>query len=269
MMPQGRLDGGDILVGHADAVHQRTQHMPGLPQSGQRSGAETLVVGLKLLQHMQARAFRRLLLQHLVLLARGALQFFPHLAQPLLPLLDRPALRLRAQLLRRHAGLELAQPDLQPPPLLFQLNLLGRQLLQPRQVALLLQIQRGDLIAHPRQFLRRGKGPGLRLLQRLLLAAQFVVHLAQRFLPGGKRLPMPGQSRFARGHLAGRLRQVRLRAAAPLLGLCKVRHGFAVLRGKLPQTLFVELNPALVPVHLPLQLQPALLLAADLMLQLG
>ncbi len=62
MMTQGGLNRGDILVGHADFVRQRAEHLFRIFQRGKSARAETLVLGLQLLQHVQTRAFLRLLL---------------------------------------------------------------------------------------------------------------------------------------------------------------------------------------------------------------
>ena len=70
VMAQGRLDGRDVLVRHANLVGQRAEHMLRLLERGERAGAEALVVGLQLLEHVQPGAFPGLLLQDLVLLPR-------------------------------------------------------------------------------------------------------------------------------------------------------------------------------------------------------
>ena len=188
--------------------------------------------------------------------------------QAFLPLLDRHALRLRIELLSRHVGHKLVQPRLQPGALLFELNLLRRKLLEPHHVALLLQIERGDLIAHPGQVLRSGECGGLCLAQRLLLLAQFQFHRPQRFLAGRERLAVLFQGGLARAQTVADRNQLLLGCPAPLLSLRQVREGLGILRGKFPEPLFVEVDAALVPVNLALQLQPALLLHADLMFQL-
>ena len=91
---------------------------------------------------------------------------------------------MRIELLRLDVGRKFVQPRFQPRPLFFELDLLGRELLQPDDVALLLQIERGDLVAHARQILRGGERICLRLAQLLLLPAQLFLDLPQRVLPG-------------------------------------------------------------------------------------
>ena len=82
-----------------------------------------------------------MLLQNLILCPGGALQLRQEFAQTLLALLHAAALSLRVEFLRCNVGHELVQPAFQARPLLFELYLLGRKLLQAHHIALLLQIQ--------------------------------------------------------------------------------------------------------------------------------
>ena len=90
----------------------------------------------------------------------------------------------------------------QARPLLLELDLLGGKLLQAHDVALLLQIERGDLIAHARQILRGGERIGLRLAQGFLLLAQLLFDLPQRVLPGGERLAVLFERGLGSGQVA-------------------------------------------------------------------
>ena len=72
MMAQGSFDGHDILIGHADLIRQRAEHVLGLLEGGERAGAEAFVAGLQLFEDVEPGTFLRLLLQHLVLFLGSA-----------------------------------------------------------------------------------------------------------------------------------------------------------------------------------------------------
>ena len=59
VMAQGGLDGRDVLVGHANLVGQRAQHMLRLLERGERARAEAFMVGLQLFQDVQPRTRSR------------------------------------------------------------------------------------------------------------------------------------------------------------------------------------------------------------------
>ena len=148
------------------------------------------VRAFELLEHVQARTFLGLLLQKLVLFGGRLLQFRLQFAQPVLPLLDRTALGLRVEFFGLDARGEFLQTRFQPRPLLFQLHFFRGQFFQPDDVALFLQIERGDFVADARQILRGGERGGLRLAQRFLPVLQILFHLGQRLLSGLQRQAM-------------------------------------------------------------------------------
>src|SRR5258708_39822655 len=72
MVAESSLDCDHELVWNADLVRQRAKNMLRLLERSQGPGAESLVLSLQLIQHVQARPFARLLFEHLVLLGGGA-----------------------------------------------------------------------------------------------------------------------------------------------------------------------------------------------------
>ena len=122
--------------------------------------------------------------------ADDCLQFHLEFAQPVLPLLDRAALGLRVQFFGLDARGEFLQPRFQPRALLLQLHFFRGQFFQPDDVALFLQIERGDFVADARQILRGGERGGLRLAQGFLPVLQILFHLGQRLLSGLQRQAM-------------------------------------------------------------------------------
>ena len=91
------------------------------------------------------------------------------------------------------------QSRFQPLALFLELDFFSRELFQPDDIALFLQIERGDFIPQGTERLCRAEGIGLGLTQTLLALTQFVFHFSQRFLPGGERLPV-----LVQGSLGGR-----------------------------------------------------------------
>ena len=57
MASQRRLDGDDVFLWHANLVCQQTQYGFGLADGCLRPGADALVGGLQLLEHIQSRPF--------------------------------------------------------------------------------------------------------------------------------------------------------------------------------------------------------------------
>ena len=223
---------------------------------------------VQLLQHVQARTLLRLLPQQSIQLLSRRVQLLLDLPQPLLTLLHRAALRLHIQLLRLHMRGELRQPRLQPHALLFELNLLRGKLLQSHHVALLLQIQRVDLVAKTRQLLHRRERLALRRAQRLRLPRQLRLHLLQRLPLLLQRRAMLRQRGVARAETLDHPRQIQLRRARALLGFRDLRQRAGVLLFQFAQTLLVELDARIMLVGLRLQLHALLLARADLVLQL-
>ena len=148
-----------------------------------------------------------------------------------------------------------------------KLDFFRGQFFEPDDVALLLQIERGDFVADARQILRGGKRGGLRLAQRFLPLFQIFFNFRQRPLLRLQRPAMLRERGFGPGQFFGDRRRFLLRGAAAFLGLRDVRERLGVLRCQFAQAFLVELNPALVPVHFALQFQSALLLRGDFVLQ--
>ncbi len=115
-----------------------------------------------------------------------------------------------------------------------------------------MQIERGDFVANPRQILRRGERPGLRLAQRFLPLAQVFLNRVQRPLFLLQRQAMLQERVFRSGQPLHHRLQFTGRGVATLLGLVDFGQSPGVLRGKLAQTFLVELNPAFVPVRFAL-----------------
>ena len=53
-MAQGRFNRRDVSIGHANFIRQRPEHGLALLQGGESAGAEAFVLGLKLLEHVEA-----------------------------------------------------------------------------------------------------------------------------------------------------------------------------------------------------------------------
>ena len=170
-----------------------------------------------------------------------------------------------AEVLKLVLGMIL-QAALQPAPLFFELNFLGRKFFEADDVALLLQIERRNLIAHAGQILRRGKSVRLGLAQSLLLLPQILFDFSQCSLSKRQRLAMPFERCLRRLPVAGNYSQFSFGYAPPLLRLGHVGQRLGILRRKLAQTLLIEMDAALVPADFTFQLQPALLHRADAML---
>src|SRR5260370_42614952 len=86
---------------------------------------------------------------------------------------------------------EFLQAGFEPAPFFFELDFLGGELFQPYDVALLLQVERGDFVAELRQLLREGKRVGLGLAQGFLLAAQLSLPCIPALAPRLQRPAMP------------------------------------------------------------------------------
>ena len=107
--------------------------------------------------------------------------------------------------------------------------------------------------------LRRRENVRLRLAQCFLLPGQTALHTPQRLLFGSQRLPMLLQRARGSGQPLGDDREFLLRHTAALLGLRNVAQRAAVLPLNFLQSLFVEMNPAFVPVKLAFQFESAML----------
>ena len=105
--------------------------------------------------------------------------FLVQLPQSLLPLLDGPALGLDAEFFRFHVGGEFLQAKLEASAFLLELDFLGGKFFQPDNIALFLQIERVDFVAHTAQLLRGSKRFTLRGAQGFLAGLQFRLHLLQ------------------------------------------------------------------------------------------
>jgi len=242
--------------------------MLGLFQGGQRTFAKTFVTGVELLDDAQLGPFPGLLPQQAVQLRARLRQLILERAQPGLPLLDAPPLGLGMKFFRFDVGRKLLQPRFQARSLLLELNFLGREFFEPDHIALLLEVQRGDFVAHAGQILRRGEGLRLGLAQRFLRLAQLVLDLPQAplFLLEGLAMPRHGTLRvFQVGRHRG---QFLPRDFAPFLGLGDVGQRLRVLRGQFFEPFLVELDAALEAVHLAFQLHALLLPGGDVVLEL-
>ena len=128
------------------------------------------------------------------------------------------------------------QARFQPGAFFLKLNFFGGKFFQPNDVALLLQIERVDFVAHARELLRGGKSIRLRFAQGFLLSRtsrvrpaatppvwlQALVRCCQRAWP------------MARGKFLGDRSRVPASAATPFFGLRDVRERFGVLRIQIP-----------------------------------
>src|SRR5256885_14944271 len=54
MMPERHLNSGNVLVGNANAVGQRSKNRLALLQGGQSTGAEAFVLGIELFEQREA-----------------------------------------------------------------------------------------------------------------------------------------------------------------------------------------------------------------------
>ena len=166
VMTKRGFDGRHIRIGDVDFVGQGAQDVLRLLQGGQRAGAEAFVARLELLQNVEPRPLFSLVLEHLVKLFGGGVQFLLDFAKPLLALFDCAALGLSGAFSGLDVGDELAQPGFEAHPLFLELDLLGRELLEPDDVALLLEVKSGDFVSQPARVpgrrRRRRPGPGAR-----------------------------------------------------------------------------------------------------------
>ena len=138
-------------------------------QRRERPGAESLTLGLQLLEQVQARFLFCLVPNQSVQRQGRGLHFLLKLLQPPLPLFNGTAPGLNVQLFRFDIRGKFAQPLLQPRALLFQLDFLGGKFFHSNHIALLLQIQRIHFVADPRELLGGGENLRLHLPQELLL----------------------------------------------------------------------------------------------------
>ena len=132
-------------------------------QRGERAGAETLVFGLQLFEHVETRPFLRLFLNQAIKPLRHPLDFLLNFLQPFLPLFGRATPGLGAPFVGLNGRVKFAQALFQSRAFLFELEFLRGQLFETDEVALLLQIERSDFIAHAAQLLRRRENVRLRL----------------------------------------------------------------------------------------------------------
>src|ERR1035437_6992686 len=269
MMTERVFDGGDKLIWHANASPQRADDRARLAQRGDRAGIKTFVRTFKLLQHRQTRTLVGLLVQKFVLRGGRLLQFRLQLAQTILPLLDGTARGGDVQFFHLDARGEFLQARFQTGALDFQLNFFGGKFFQPDDVALLLQIERGDLVADTRQILRGGKRGGLRLAQLFLSFAQIVFNLLQIVALRLQIFLVLNQRGFGGGETFRDGEQFARRGVATFLGLRNFREGFGILRFNFAQAFLVELDAAFVAVNLRLQFQSVLLLRGDFVFQFG
>ena len=198
---------------------------------------------------------------------RRLIELLLNLAETLLAFLDRAALRLSVDLLALDIGGELGQPRFEPRPFLFQLNLLRRQLFEPHDVALLLQVERVDLVASAGELLHRGEGFRLRLPQRLGLTIRFRLDLLKRLTFFLKRGALLFERGVRGGETFGDAGQLFLRRGGALLGFGNLGQRLEVLLLQFLEALFVELDARLMAFALGLELHALLLRGGDLMLQ--
>ena len=165
------------MVGNADLVGQRTEHAPALFQGREGPGPEALVLGVELFEDVEPGLLLGLLADELVEFVPGRLEFLLKFAQTGLPFLDRAARGLDAELLRFDVDLEFREAGIEMRGLLLHLDLLGAELFQADDVALLLEVERVDLVP--------GAGKLLAVVERLGLgAAQGIGHAAEIRLDG-------------------------------------------------------------------------------------
>lgn len=136
------------------------------------------MIGLQLLENVNARPLLGLLLEHFVLLFAGQIQFVVDLDEAFLAIFDRAALSLRVEFLRFDIDRKLVQAGFQARALFFELNFFGGKFFKSDDIALLLQIQRSDFVARAAEILGRRKCVGLRNAQSFLLAAQIIFDFA-------------------------------------------------------------------------------------------
>ena len=190
---------------------------------------------------------------------RGFGDGFLDFPQTILSLLHRTAARLRAELLGFDVRGELVQPLFQPRAFLLQLDFLRGKLFQAHDVALFLQIERIDFVADARELLGAGKSIRLGLVQLLLLLDQLALDRAQSLLAGLQCPSMPLQRTRGSGPPIRYRGQFLLRRPTPFLRLRDVVESVCVLLLNFQQPFLVEMDAALVPFRLALQLQRALL----------
>ena len=81
ILAQRGFDGGDVLVGNADLVGQRTEHALALFQGREGPGPEALVLGVELFEDVEPGLLLGLLADELVEFVPGLLEFLLELAQ--------------------------------------------------------------------------------------------------------------------------------------------------------------------------------------------
>ena len=142
------FDGGDVLIGNADFVGERAQHVLGGLQHGQGAGAKAFVSFFELFEHAEAGPRFGLLTEKAVEFLRGLIDLLLQFAETLLAFFDRAAACLHAELFGLHIRGELGQPGFETDAFLLELNFLRRQFFQSNHVALLLEIEGIDLVAN-------------------------------------------------------------------------------------------------------------------------
>ena len=253
-MPAKRgLDGGDVFSRHADLIGQQTKHSLGLFDGCLRPGADALVGGLQLLEHIQPRPFFGLKPQQTVQFGGQLGQALLQIGQALLAFLDGAAMALGGGFPILNIAGKLAKPLPEFRLFFLKLGFLRRKFLEPNGVAALLQIDRVDLVADTGQFLRDAVRLGLRLAKRLLPLAKLLLEGIARslFFIDGSAHVADGVVRVAK--LGLHPGQLLLGIAAPLLGLRDVFVRLGHVFVQLLNALVAELNPALEPLEFGLQ----------------
>ena len=178
VMSQRVFHGGDKIIRHTDAIRERANDAARLAQCRDRACIETLVRTFKLFEDVQARTLLRLLLQKLILLLRGRVQFGLQFFQPILPLLDGAARGGYVEFLHFYARGEFLQTRFETHAFFLKLNFLGRKFFKANQITLLCQIKRREFVANARQILRGAERGGLCLTQIFLLRTQALLDFA-------------------------------------------------------------------------------------------
>ena len=231
-------------------------------QCRQRARAETFVSCLQLLEHIQARTFLGLLAADIYPApASACVQFllnFDAGASDVPPPCRAESARSAFPLPRSP---RIPATRFQPRALFFELNFFRRKFFQPDDVALLLQIERGDFVAHAASDPARPQTHPPAPCATLPAAPQIVVPPAATL-----RVSLPASARCC-ASAASDVGELFGDASQFLFGDATARSSAWVMSAsalefcdvEFAQAFLVELNPALVPVASPFNSRPALL----------
>lgn len=147
MMAEGGFDGGDVLVGDADFVGERTEDGIGFVERGEGAVAKAFAVGFELFEDVEARTEFGLLAEKAVEVLADMGKFGLDFPEAGLALLDSTAAGFNGEPVGFHVGREFLEPGFETGALFFELDLFGGKFFEANDVALFLKVEGVDLVA--------------------------------------------------------------------------------------------------------------------------